>query len=225
MSTRVYKAVLENIRAGRATLHGLENEPEQSLQQPPELGEIESDADLSARASALSEEARANLYESTVADIERTIDVAFGEAWPIAKKHAGEHAVELMTQACLAIDEFVAARNAPRIFADANQMPPGTYSPATMRELYLVAVRQPDADLTPDKRRAKAIRQMAEVWEQCTGTKATASYDSVNHIERMTPFVLFVEAALAAAGVEFSLRKIRSGLHGGDQKARRKLVG
>jgi hypothetical protein len=224
VSTRVYKTALRNIREGRAPLAGLEDPSDMNLPEPGTFDEITAGSEVFPRAVMVSDEVRANLLTKARATIERVASSVTGKAWPIAKTHAGERALELLLESKLAAEELVAATNATRILADANAMPVGTYSAETMRELYLVAVHQPDADLKPGQRQRKAIRRIAAVWHECTGKKPSASYDVTKNSDRTTHFVAFANAVLDEAGVGVSLRKIRSSLAGSDQKGDQKLV-
>jgi hypothetical protein len=224
VSTRVYKTALRNIREGRAPLAGLEESSDMNLPEPGTFDEIAAGSEIFRRAVMVADEARANLLSNARATIERVAGSVNGNAWPIAKTHAGERALELLLESKLAAEELVAATNATRILADANAMPVGTYSAETMRELYLVAVHQPDADLKPGRRQRKAIRRIAAAWHECTGKKPSASYDVTKGSDRKTPFVEFAKAALDEAGADVSLRKIRSSLAGTSQKGDQKLV-
>ena len=175
MTTRVYKAILQNIRNGRAPQAGLEDPSHMNLRAPGTFEEITADSEIFPRASLLADEARENLVRNVRATVERMTGAALGKAWPMAKEHAGDRAIELMNHAMIAAEELVAATNATRILADATAMPVGTYSAATMRELYLVAVHQPDADLKSGQKRDQAIGRIAAAWHDCTGKKPTAS--------------------------------------------------
>jgi hypothetical protein len=224
VSTRVYKTALRNIREGRVPLSGLEDPSGMNLPEPGTFDEITAGSEIFPRAVVVSDEARANLLTNARATIERAAGSVTGKAWPIAKTHAGERALELLLGSKLAAEELVAATNATRILADANAMPVGTYSAETMRELYLVAAHQLDADLKPGQRQRKAIRRIAAAWHDCTGKKPSASYDVTKNGDRQTPFVTFAKAVLDEAGADVSLRKIRSALEASDQKSGRKLV-
>jgi hypothetical protein len=224
VSTRVYETVLRNIREGRAPLAGLEDPPDMNLPKPGTFEEIAAGSEIFPRAVMVSDDARATLLGTARAAMERVAGSVTGKAWPIAKTQAGERALELLLESKLAAEELVAATNATRILADANAMPVGTYSAETMRELYLVAVHQPDADLKPGQRQRKAIRRIAAAWQECTGKKPSASYDVTKNSDRKTPFVEFAKAVLDEAGADVSLRKIRSSLAGTDQKGDQKLV-
>jgi hypothetical protein len=180
------------------------------------------------RAARLSLEARKILTNVTLGTVGRMADFSRATlvpsgALPIAKQHAGERTVELMTRALAVVQELLREGSAVSVLAYTSRML-GTYSAETMREIYLAAVREAESGSKPGERRCKAVKDLAVAWRDCTGKKATASFNRTDGCERPTPFVRFAGSIFAAAGVEISNRTIRLDLARRNHNPARKVA-